>query len=145
SLPSCSMWAAEYQMSEPASCRMCGPGAASIKSSGFACARTAKIKSEPRPTQAVPSLRSLDSKVELMASRKFGLAAFASSTSCVAVDFSAAIERGCPKQDRNVMPTTESQVRCRAEGCIGPLRGGALILSMPKRAVKLRVLLTAEI
>src|SRR5207245_6678089 len=66
----------------------------------------------------------LASKVEVMASRRAGLPPFASSTSCVAVDFSAAIERVGPKHDRNVMPTTESHFRWRAEGCIGSLRRG---------------------
>src|SRR5580704_8641197 len=84
------MWAGAYQMSEPERLRICGPGTPSMNSAGCEGALAAKKKSGPRAIHAVPSLRSLGSKVELMASRSAGLLEFASSMSCGAVDLSAA-------------------------------------------------------
>src|SRR6516162_3205498 len=84
------MRAAAYHRFVPASLCIRGPADPSTSSSGSVCASTAKKKSGPRPAQAVPCCRSLASKVEVIASRSLGLAAFASSTSCEALDFSAA-------------------------------------------------------
>src|SRR5215831_6037481 len=84
------MRAGVYQRSDPENCCIWGPGEPSITSWGFGWLWTAKKKSGPWPAQAVPSFRSLASKVEGMASRKLGLADFASSMSSVAVSLSAA-------------------------------------------------------
>ena len=87
------MWAAAYQRSEPASCCICGPGTSSITSDGWACASVAKKKSEPRPAHAVPSLRSLASKLSAIALRRPALPDFARSINCGADIFSAAVAR----------------------------------------------------
>src|SRR5260370_10787500 len=84
------MRAGAYQRVEPANCCNCGPGAPSMTSDGCEGASVAKKKSGPRPAQAVPSLRSLGSKVAVMASRKLGLFDLASSINCGAVNFSSA-------------------------------------------------------
>src|SRR5260221_13700335 len=73
------MRAAAYQRSELARDRSCGPGAPSIKSCGLEFDSRAKKKSGPWPAQAVPSLRSLASKVAVMAVCKAEPGDFASS------------------------------------------------------------------
>src|SRR6266446_5307803 len=83
------MRAGAYQRVEPANCCNCGPGASSMTSDGCEGASVVKKKSGPRPAQAVPSLRSLGSKVDAMASRRVGLLDLASSISFGAVNFSA--------------------------------------------------------
>src|SRR5215467_2862007 len=84
------MCAATYQRSEPASGCICGPGTSSISSSGLDVACKAKKKSGPRPAHAVPSFKSLASKVDAIDSRKEGLADFANSISCFAFIFAGA-------------------------------------------------------
>src|SRR5260370_8920281 len=84
------MRAGAYQRVEPANRCNCGPGAPSMTSDGCEDASVAKKKSGPRPAHAVPSLRSLGSKVAVMASRRLGLLDLASSINWGAVNFSAA-------------------------------------------------------
>src|SRR5437879_9886442 len=84
------MRAEAYQSVEPANCRNCGPGTPSMTSDGCEGASVAKKKSGPWPTQAVPSLRSLGSKVAVMASRRLGLLDLASSINWGAVNFPSA-------------------------------------------------------
>src|SRR6266849_9300347 len=84
------MRAGAYQKSEPAKCCMGGPETPSITSDGWEGASTAKKKSGPRPAQAVPSLRSLASKLAEIASRRPALLDLARSISCWADFFSAA-------------------------------------------------------
>src|ERR1700730_3516692 len=63
-------------------------------------ASMAKKKSGPRPTQAVPSFRSLALKVAVIASRRPARLDLASSINCGAVIFSAAIAGAMTQSDR---------------------------------------------
>src|SRR5712692_2445587 len=114
------MRALAYQRSEPANCCILGPAAASMTSAGFEGASVAKKKSAPRLIQALPSLRSLASKVAVIASRRFGLFALASSISSRAVDFSAA--RAGHGQALISKKVTNANIHGR---CIGKLPGNA--------------------
>src|SRR6266852_1222621 len=84
------MCAGAYQKSEPVRCCIDNPEAPSITSDGCEGDWTAKKKSGPRPAQAVPSIRSLASKLAVIASRRPALLDFARSISCGADLFSAA-------------------------------------------------------
>src|SRR5215472_7956737 len=93
------MRAAAYHASDPAKGCIGGPGASSIRSSGREEASTAKKKSGPWPTHAVPSCSSLVLKVEVIASWSAGLADLASAMSWVAFIFSAAKTQVFPKKN----------------------------------------------
>src|SRR5712692_6625794 len=95
------MRAGAYQKSEPAKCCMGGPETPSITSDGWEGASTAKKKSGPRPAQAVPSLRSLASKLAEIASRRPPLLDLARSISCGADLFSAAKAEAIRQIDSN--------------------------------------------
>jgi hypothetical protein len=64
-------------------------GFSSMTRDGLADVSKAKKESGPWPTQAVPSFKSLTSKVVVIASRRLGLFAFAKSINCCADRFSA--------------------------------------------------------
>ena len=84
------MCAGAYQKSESARCCNGGPEALSITSEGWEGDWTAKKKSGPRPAQAVPSFRSLASKLAAIASCRPPMLDFARSISCRADFFSVA-------------------------------------------------------
>src|SRR5579859_1644476 len=84
------MCAFAYQSCASGTCVIAGPAASSIISVGAEAASTAKKNSGPRPIHAVPSFRSLASKLASMAARSSGLCDLASSINSGAVRFCAA-------------------------------------------------------
>src|ERR1022692_2087872 len=87
-----------------------------MKSAGFEGASLAKKKSGPRAIQAVPSFRSLASKLAVIASRRLGLFDLASSMSCVALDFSVATAGAISNRTR--MPTSPNRGRRHIESVL---------------------------
>ena len=85
----------------------------------------AKKKSGPWPAQAVPSLRSLASKLAGIASRRFALLDFARSISCGAVSLSAAIT-GAIKQSKSSARFLMAQILYRAGRIAGVGRSSHL-------------------
>src|SRR4051812_20872381 len=98
------MRAGAYQRLVPASAVIAGPEASSMNNSGFAAASVAKKKSVPCPTQAVPSFRSLASKVALIAEANPGLDALAMAINSTEEDLCGAV---CPKQTAAVRTSSK--------------------------------------
>ena len=83
-------------------CVIAGPAASSMISVGVEAASTAKKKSGPCPAQAVPSFRSLASKLASMLARSSGLCALASAINSGAPSFSAASPRTAKAQPKPI-------------------------------------------
>src|SRR5580704_13951411 len=96
------MRAAAYQRSEPVRCCICDSAPSSMTRNGCVAASIAKKKSGPWPAQAVPSFRSLASKVAVIAfCRPEGLD-FASSINCRADNLSTAYPGATRQRERTV-------------------------------------------